>query len=157
MCLFSRGNLKATELVFCAKVKSSDSSRLGYHSEEGSEAESRPRGNKCGDCLLTSASLCCIYRLCTGPGSLSQDGSPDWGPFPRPDHAWRPRLGAGRVHKAGPPLADSLPGTRTLHSAVTTAPEPLIWVLLPHAQTLGHLSLVFLSEMTFILGPEQPG
>lgn len=66
-------------------------------------------------------------------------------------------MGAGRVHKAGPPLADSLPGTRTLHSGVTTASEPLIWVLLPHAQTLGHLSLVFLSEMTFILGPEQPG
>lgn len=39
-----------------------------------------------------------------------------------------------------------------LNSEVMTGPEPLIWELLLHAQALGHLSPVFLSEITFILG-----
>lgn len=54
-------------------------------------------------------------------------------------------------------MPDFLPGTTLLSSGVITAPEPLIWVLLPHAQALDHLSPVFLSEIAFILGPKTAG
>lgn len=54
-------------------------------------------------------------------------------------------------------MPDFLPGTTLLSSGVKTAPEPLIWVFLPHAQALDHLSPVFLSEIAFLLGPRTAG
>lgn len=84
VAFLQRRKFKGTGLISCANVKSSGSDSLGYHSEKGSEAESRPSGNNCGDCLVISASLCCIYCLCTCPVPPSQDGSPDSGPFPYP-------------------------------------------------------------------------
>lgn len=94
-----RQRLKRTGFLSWSKDKSSDSDRPGNHSQEGSEIEHRLGGDKSGDCLVTSASLRC--RLCPGPGSLSQDRSPDLGPFPRPNHSWCPRPGRGRAHQLG--------------------------------------------------------
>lgn len=82
--------------------------------------------------------------------SATQPGwKPRLRPFPLPNHAWcpRPTLGAGKERQpcvAVPLLPDLLPGTPPLNSGVMTALEPLIWVLLPYAQALGHLSPVFL-------------
>lgn len=136
VAFLQRRKLKGTGLISCVSVKSSGSDPLGYHSEKGFEAESRPSGNNCADCLVISASLCCICCLCTGPVSPSQDGSPDMGPLPYPTmlDVQSPHWGLGRHAKpcvAGPPLLNLLPGIPPLNSGVMTAPEPLIWVLCP--------------------------
>lgn len=94
-----RQRLKRTGLLSWSKDKSSDSDCPRNHSQEGSEIGYRLGGNESGDCLVTSTSLHC--HLCPGPGSLSQDRSPDSGPFPRPNHAWCPRPGLGRAHQLG--------------------------------------------------------
>lgn len=100
-----RQRLKRTGLLSWSKDKSSDSDCPQNHSQEGSEIGYRLGGNESGDCLVMSASLHC--HLCPGPGSLSQDGSPDSGPFPRPNHSWCPRPGLGRGHQLGLPWQTS--------------------------------------------------
>lgn len=135
-------------LVFRAQVKFSCSDCLGYLSEKGSEAEPRPRVNKCGNCLARSASLALPLLLYTGPRSPCQGGSPGSGPS-------RPRPGSEGT-QAFCSWA-SLARLPSRHLDAQLPPEPLIWVLLPHAPALGHLSPVSLPERTFILGPRTAG